>query len=110
MIAKKIALPALLLLLHACTQDPKTSEPYKQLEEDQRRTTETVAQRDSAINELFGTFNRISENLRTIRAKQGALVAPAGGSDRGAGHPGYRQEQPQGGGCSRRCHRDGVGR
>ena len=28
----------------------------------------------------------------------------------GAGHPGYRQEQPQGGGCSRRCHRDGVGR
>jgi DNA repair exonuclease SbcCD ATPase subunit len=84
MIAKKIALPALLLLLQACTQDPKTSEPYKQLEEDQRRTTETVAQRDSAINELFGTFNRISENLRTIRAKQGALVAPAGGSESGA--------------------------
>lgn len=64
------------LLLNACTQDPQTTEPYRQLEEDQRRAQEAVAAKDSTINELFGTFNRISENLRTIRAKQGELVAP----------------------------------
>jgi len=75
----KYALPLAMLLLHACTEDPKTSEPYKQLEEDQQRTAQTVAERDEQINELFGTFNRISENLRTIRSKQGGLVAPGGG-------------------------------
>lgn len=35
------------------------------------------------INELFGTMNRISENLRTIRTKQGQLGAPGGGSEGG---------------------------
>jgi len=84
MLLRKSALPVLALVLNACTQDPKATEPYRQLEEDQRRVTETVAQRDSTINELFGTFNRISENLRTIRAKQGGLMAPAGGTDGGA--------------------------
>ncbi|MBX2973389.1 MAG: hypothetical protein KF797_09815 [Flavobacteriales bacterium] len=85
MFLKKLLLPATVLLLHACTaEDPKASEPYKQLEEDQRRTTETVAQRDSTINELFGTFNRISENLRTIRAKQGGLISPSRGSENAA--------------------------
>lgn len=84
MFLRKSALPALALLLNACTQDPKTTEPYRQLEEDQHRVTETVAQRDSTINELFGTFNRISENLRTIRSKQGGLISPSGGSENAA--------------------------
>lgn len=79
---KTYALPLALLLLQACTtEDPKTSAPYKQLEEDQRRTVQSVTARDSTINELFGTFNRISENLRTIRAKQDGLIAPANGAD-----------------------------
>ncbi|MBL7939149.1 MAG: hypothetical protein JNL43_07310 [Flavobacteriales bacterium] len=70
------------LLLQACTpEDPKTSEPYRQLEEDQRRTEAIVAEKDSTINSLFGTFNRISENLRTIRSKQGGLVAPTAGAE-----------------------------
>lgn len=68
-------------LLQACTEDPKTTEPYRQLEEDQRRTEAIVATKDSTINSLFGTFNRISENLRTIRSKQGGLVAPTAGAE-----------------------------
>lgn len=69
-------------LLFACTpDDPKTSEPYRQLEEDQARTSALVASKDSTINELFGTFNKISENLRMIRSKQGELVAPAPGAE-----------------------------
>lgn len=80
---KKIALP-FIVLLQACAPDPTTTEPYQQLEEDQRRTQQTVVEKDSTINELFGTFNRISENLRTIRAKQGGLVPPGGGMEAGA--------------------------
>ena len=68
-------------LLQACTEDPKTTGPYRQLEEDQRRTEAIVATKDSTINSLFGTFNRISENLRTIRSKQGGLVAPTAGAE-----------------------------
>jgi len=68
-------------LFAACTSDPKTSEPYRQLEEDQQRTASAVATKDSTINELFGAFNRISENLRTIRSKQGELVAPGSGAE-----------------------------
>ncbi|MBL7950752.1 MAG: hypothetical protein JNM62_03430 [Flavobacteriales bacterium] len=64
-----------LALLQACTpEDPKTSEPYRQLEEDQRMTQSQVVEKDSAINALFGTFNRISDNLREIRSRQGGLV------------------------------------
>lgn len=75
---------AAILLLNACTpEDPKTSEPYRQLEEDHRLTEGQVAEKDSAINALFGTFNRISENLREIRSKQGGLVTPGGGTDTG---------------------------
>lgn len=70
-----------IVVLHACAPDPKTTEPYLQLEEDQRRTAATVATQDSTINALFGTFNRISDNLRTIRTKQGDLVAPGGGAE-----------------------------
>ena len=82
--ATKFLPAALMLLLCACAQDPRTTEPYQQLEADQQRTLETVAQRDSTINELFGTFNRISENLRTIRAKQGELINPAGANESAA--------------------------
>lgn len=74
---------AAIALLQACTpEDPKTTEPYRQLAEDQRRTEAQVAEKDSAINALFGTFNRISENLREIRSKQGGLVT-SGGTDTG---------------------------
>jgi len=43
-----------------------------------------VAQRDSTINELFGTVNRISENLRTVRTTQGQLASPDEGMEQGA--------------------------
>ncbi len=80
-----LAFTAAFALLQACTpEDPKTSEPYRQLEEDQRLTEAQVAEKDSSINALFATFNRISENLRTIRSKQGGLMAPEGGLEAGA--------------------------
>ncbi|MBK6830685.1 MAG: hypothetical protein IPG92_08075 [Flavobacteriales bacterium] len=67
------------ILLQACESDPTQSPQYQQLSEDAERSEATVAQRDSAINDLFGTMNRISENLRTIRAKQGQLAKPGEG-------------------------------
>jgi DNA repair exonuclease SbcCD ATPase subunit len=70
-----------MLLLTACTQEPRNTDPYLQLEEDQRRTQSLVTEKDSTINELFGTFNRISENLRSIRAKQGQLVTPGSSAE-----------------------------
>lgn len=71
-----IALAA--LTLTACTEDPRSTPQYQQLQEDSRRTEELLAERDSTINALFGTVNRISDNLRTIRSKQGQLVAMDG--------------------------------
>lgn len=79
---KKLLIPfAVILFLTACQDDPKTTEPYKQLEQDQQRTEAIVAAKDSTINALFNTFNRISENLRTIRSKQGELVAPGSSTE-----------------------------
>lgn len=69
------------LVLQACGSDPSESPQYKQLEEDSKRTEAVVAQRDSAINDLFATMNRISENLRAIRAKQGQLTQPETGAE-----------------------------
>lgn len=69
----------LTLLLVACQEDPKNTPQYKQLQEDSERIEQVVAEKDSTINALFGSFNRISENLRTIRAKQGQLMAPTSG-------------------------------
>lgn len=66
-------------VLIACESDPTQSPQYQQLSEDAQRTEAVVAQRDSTINALFGAMNRISENLRTIRAKQGQLAQPAEG-------------------------------
>ncbi|MBK9176678.1 MAG: hypothetical protein IPM46_10165 [Flavobacteriales bacterium] len=82
-------------LLAACQSDPKSSPEYQQLSEDAGRSASQVAQRDSTINMLFGTMNRISENLRTIRAKQGQLLGP----DHGAEGPDVEQrvmEDPAG--------------
>lgn len=68
-------------LLAACTQDPKESPQFQQLAEDNDRTRAEVAAKDSMINDLFGTVNRISENLRIIRTKQGQLGEGDGGSE-----------------------------
>lgn len=68
-------------LLQACEPDPTQSPQYQQLSEDAARTRSTVTERDSTINELFATMNRISENLRTVRSKQGQLGAPAEGGE-----------------------------
>ncbi len=69
------------LLLAACTQDPKESPQYQQLSEDIGRSQAEIAEKDSMINDLFGTVNRISENLRIIRSKQGQLGSGDGGSE-----------------------------
>jgi hypothetical protein len=61
------------LLLSACKSDPTQSEQYKHLEEDNARVAEESVMKDSTINDMFGAFNRVSENLRTIREKQGLL-------------------------------------
>lgn len=73
-----------LLALQACESDPTLSPQYQQLEEDSKHTASLVAERDSTINELFGTVNRISENLRTVRTKQGQLASPGDGMEQGA--------------------------
>lgn len=72
------------LLLSACESDPTQSPQYKQLEEDTHRSEAMVAERDSTINELFGTMNRITENLRTVRTKQGQLASPDKGMEQEA--------------------------
>ncbi len=74
-----------LLLLAACQEDPRSTPQFEQLAEDNRRAEAQVAEKDSLINELFGTVNRISENLRNIRARQGQLTAPFDGTEQGAG-------------------------
>lgn len=71
--------------LSACSDDPRTTPEYQQLTDDARRAEARVAERDSVINELFGTFNRISENLRAISAQQGQLSTPVGGVEDGQG-------------------------
>ena len=73
-----------LLALQACESDPTLSPQYQQLEEDSQRTASLVAERDSTINALFGTVNQISENLRTVRTKQGQLASPGDGMEQGA--------------------------
>jgi hypothetical protein len=64
---------ALILLLGSCGSDPKEDPQYQQYVEDARRAETAVAQRDSALNDMFSAMNRISENLRTIRSRQGEL-------------------------------------
>ncbi len=74
---RKLLLLTALALATAC-QDPKETEVYRQLEEDRSDAVSLVQEKDSTINALFGTFNRIGENLRTIREKQGLLGASGG--------------------------------
>lgn len=70
------------VLFTACQGDPKETPQYQQLSEDAGRAKAQVAERDSAINDLFASMNRISENLRTIRSKQGQLGKPAEGVEK----------------------------
>lgn len=72
-----------LLLITACQNDPRESPQYQQLAEDTRRAEALIAEKDSMLDAMFGTFNRISENLRNIRARQGQLTAPLGGAENG---------------------------
>ncbi len=74
-------LSLLLVLVAACQGDPKETPQYQQLAEDADRVKAQVAARDSTINDLFASMNRISENLRTIRSKQGQLGSPAEGAE-----------------------------
>ncbi|MBK6628948.1 MAG: hypothetical protein IPJ87_02230 [Flavobacteriales bacterium] len=60
-------------LLSACKDDPTQSEQYKGLSTEKATVDAALAERDSSLNVLFGSFNRISENLRTIREKQGMI-------------------------------------
>ncbi len=75
---------AFLTLMTACSDRPEVDPQLEQLKQDNARSMTQVAERDSVINDLFGTFNRISENLRSIRSKQGQLVAPGDGAEKGA--------------------------
>lgn len=68
-------------LLSACQGDLKDNPQYQQLQEDASRSQALAAERDSTINALFGTINRIGENLSTIRAKQGQLGQPGEGAE-----------------------------
>lgn len=72
----------LFALLAACQGDPKENPQFLQLAEDANRAQAQVAERNSTINELFGTINRIGENLRTIRAKQGQIGQPSEGMEK----------------------------
>ena len=77
------ALYVTVLCLAACKEDPTQSEPYKQLEADNQRVQEVVVEKDSTINDLFGAFNRIGDNLRTIREKQGLLAVSDSNAESG---------------------------
>jgi len=69
---------SLIIVLAACNSEPEADPRLAQLEEDSTRLSGKVTAQDSTINDLFGTLNRISENLRTIRSKQGQLVSGDG--------------------------------
>jgi hypothetical protein len=62
-----------LLGLSACQNDPTQSEQYKQLLQDRELQMEQNQEKEATIDELFGSFNRISDNIRAIREKQGGL-------------------------------------
>jgi hypothetical protein len=74
---------AVAVLFTACKNDPTQSEQYKQLEQDKNAVAVQSSEKDSTINEMFGAFNRVSENLRAIREKQGLLAKGAKGVENG---------------------------
>ncbi len=71
------------VVLSACQNDPTASEQYKQLEQTNKVVSEESTLKDSTINEMFGAFNRISENLRLIREKQGLISASKANVEKG---------------------------
>jgi len=68
-----LPITALALLLGACEQDPTQSEQYKGLADQKFQTEVALAAKDSSLNAMFESFNRINENMRTIKEKQGML-------------------------------------
>lgn len=78
------ACAAVLVLFASCKNDPTQSEEYKQLQHDRTVVVEESSMKDSTINEMFGAFNRVSENLRLIREKQGLLDQGGKGVEGGA--------------------------
>ncbi|MFZ1330649.1 MAG: hypothetical protein WAR83_00560 [Flavobacteriales bacterium] len=72
---------SIVILLTACTAEPKQDPMVQQLEQDEARARAQVAERDSTINAMFSTFNRINENLREIRVKQGELGSTGAGAE-----------------------------
>ncbi len=81
---RSLPLFGLVALMFSCTSEPTADPLVEQLEQDNARSLAKVTERDSIINDLFGTMNRISENLRTIRSKQGQLLEPADGAEQDA--------------------------
>lgn len=71
------------LVFTSCQTDPTTTEQYKNLEHDKDVVAEQSGMKDSTINEMFGAFNRVSENLRMIREKQGLIAKGARGVEGG---------------------------
>jgi hypothetical protein len=78
-----IVFATLIALLSACNDQPEVDPQVEQLKADNAQGLEKVAERDSMINDLFGTMNRISDNLRAIRSKQGQLLEPADAAEQG---------------------------
>lgn len=80
--AHPLALPAFALLLFAsCGSEPQVNEEAERLRAELRESQVLLTQRDSSMNLLLGSFNRISENIRTIREKQGSLSDTRVGGD-----------------------------
>lgn len=77
----KAILPlALAASLAACQSEPQEDPALTQLQQEHERVLAESARKDSAMTMVLSTFSRISDNLRTIRSKEGQLVgAPAGG-------------------------------
>jgi len=85
MMTRKSIRPLLFVpfLLIACQSDPTASDQYLQLKDDKERQVYLNQQKDSTINELFESFNRISDNIRAIREKQGGLSVESLGVEGG---------------------------
>ena len=81
---KLLPIGLLALLIVSCATEPENDPQYQQYVDDARKAEQRVADRDSTINDMFGTLNKISENLRTIRSKQGQLDKPYWGMDGGS--------------------------
>lgn len=70
----------LVAVLAACQSEPQVDPAFTQLQQEHELLLTESARKDSAMTMVLSTFGRISDNLRTIRSKEGQLVgAPAGG-------------------------------